>query len=425
MDTTLPSNKPKKLHYAWVMVIIGACLMMVQALRMFSFGIFLVPITTEFGWGRGDLSSAYSIALLVSSFLGLLSGRICDRYGPRMLVTIAGLFVAAGFFLMSRISTVWQMQLVWGLFMGAGGSLFFIPITATIARWFVKNRGLAIALNACGFSLGGVVTPPLCQYLIDVYGWRPACIVMGILAAVISVPLAQFLKHSPERAGGTAYGADSIVTNASEASPVKTDYSLKQAVRTGRFWLLGFLEFCFFASLQVVLVHITPYALDIGIPALTAASIVSFISVFSTVGRVATGFLSDKFGGRPILLASVITSVIALTWLTFANHVWEFYVFALVFGLAYGGMVPLTSLVPVELFGLTSFGVIIAGLSLVSTIGESMGAPVAGFIFDATGSYRIAFLICIALDSIATLFGVLMMRGGKKRKIPSGVISYR
>jgi OFA family oxalate/formate antiporter-like MFS transporter len=398
------------------MVIIGAALMLVQALRMFSFGIFLIPIATEFSWGRGDLSSAYSIALLVSSFLGILSGRICDKYGPRLLVTFAGLCVAAGFVLMSRIQTIWQVQLVWGLFMGAGGSLFFIPITATIARWFVKRRGLAIALNACGFSLGGVVTAPLCQYLIDGYGWRNAYLVMSVMAVLITVPLAQFLKHSPERAGCMAYGSEPDETPAAKASAAKADFTLKEAVRTGRFWLLGLLEFCFFASLQVVLVHITPYALDNGIPALTAASIVSFISVFSTVGRVATGFLSDKLGGRAVMLASVIAALVALIWLTFAGQVWMFYVFALVFGLAYGGMVPLTSLVPVELFGLTSFGVIIAGLGLVSTTGEAMGAPVAGFIFDATGSYRLAFLICIAVDALATIFGVAILRGGRGKK---------
>jgi MFS family permease len=276
------------------MVIIGASLMLVQALRMFSFGIFLKPITNEFGWGRGDLSSAYAIALFVSGFLAILSGRVCDKYGPRLLVTFAGLCIAAGFVLMSRINSIWQVQLYWGLFMGAGGSLFFIPITSTIARWFVKSRGLAVALTACGFSLGGVVTPPLCQYLIDSYGWRNAYLVMSVVAVVLTIPLAQFLKQSPEKAGCLAYGAEPSRNAASTAKGAQADLTLKQAVRTGRFWLMGFLEFCFFSSLQVVLVHITPYALDNAIPALTAATIVSFISVFSTVGRVATDVLSSS-----------------------------------------------------------------------------------------------------------------------------------
>ena len=106
------------------MVIISALLMLVQALRMFSFGIFLIPITAEFGWGRGELSSAYSLALLVSGFLSIISGRLCDKYGPRLLVTGAGLCIAVGFILMSRIHSIWQVQVVWGLFMGAGSSFY-------------------------------------------------------------------------------------------------------------------------------------------------------------------------------------------------------------------------------------------------------------------------------------------------------------
>jgi MFS family permease len=191
--------------------------------------------------------------------------------------------------------------------------------------------------------------------------------------------------------------------------------SLASAVRTSYFWLFGFLQFCFFCCLQVVLVHVNPYAVDIGIPALTAASIVSTISAFSTVGRIAAGFLSDKVGGRSMLIVCLSTATVALIWLLVARQVWMFYLFAMVFGLAYGGIVPLTAIVPTELFGLRAFGAIYAGLTLVSTIGESLGAPVAGFIFDITGRYWPAFLICIFLCSLATTLGILLMIFSKKQ----------
>ncbi len=399
------------------MVMVSAFLMLVQALRMFSFGMFLKPISDEYGWGRGELSSAYAIGMLASGCFALLAGKACDRYGPRILVTASGILVAAGFFLMSRINTVWQVQLIWGVFMGLGGCFFFIPITSTIPRWFATHRGAAIALTGAGFSLGGIITPPLCQLLITTYSWRTAYIVLSLLTLVIVMPLAQFLRHKPEQVGLRPYGAGpgdharaSLKSNGAAA-----EFTFSQAVRTGRFWLFGFLQFCFFASLQVVLVHINPYALDIGIPALTAASIVSFISLFSTVGRIATGFLSDRVGGRPVLVACLISATLALIWLLFTGDVWMFYVFAVVYGLAYGGMVPLTTIVPVDIFGLKAFGVIYAGLNFVSTIGESMGAPVAGFIFDATGSYRTAFLICVAACSIASSFGIIILRSGNKK----------
>ncbi len=410
-------GKLKRMHYGWIMVLVSACLMVVQALRIFTFGVFLKPITEEFGWGRGEISTAYAIGMFISGSFALVAGRASDRYGPRILVTVSGFLVATGFFLMSRISAIWQFQVIWGLLMGLGGSFFFIPITSTIPRWFAKHRGTAVALAGAGFGFGGIISPPLAQLLISTYDWRRTYVILSMITLAIVVPLAQLLKQSPERIGIRAYGEElDIKSGTAQVNSLAGEgFSFTGAVKTKYFWLFGFLQFCFFSCLQVVLVHINPYAVDIGIPALTAASIVSFISAFSTVGRIATGFLSDKVGGRPVLVACLATATLALIWLLVAKQVWMFFLFAMVFGLAYGGMVPLTAIVPAELFGLKAFGVIYAGLMLVSTTGESLGAPVAGFIFDLTGHYWPAFLICICLCSLATTLGILLMIFSRKQ----------
>ena len=318
--------------------------------------------------------------------------------------------------LMPRISALWQLQAIWGVLMGLGGSFFFIPIFTTIPRWFVKHRGMAIALTSAGFGFGGIISPPLAQLLISAYDWRITYIVLSLITFVIVVPLAQLLKQSPEKIGIKAYGDESDTNSGvvKVKSLASEGFSFKGAMKSRYFWLMGFVQFCFFSCLQVVLVHINPYAVDIGIPVLTAAGIVSFISAFSTVGRIATGFLSDKVGGRQMLVACLVTSTLALVWLLVARQVWMLYLFAMVFGLAYGGMVPLSTLVPAELFGLKAFGMIYAGLMLVSMTGESLGAPVAGFIFDITGHYWPAFLICIALSTFATILSIMIMKYGRK-----------
>ncbi len=412
-----PVSKLKKIHYGWIMVLVSACLMAVQALRIFTFGVFLKPITSEFGWGRGEISTAYAIGMFISGSFAIVAGRTSDRYGSRILVTVSGMLVATGFFLMSRINAIWQLQVIWGLLMGLGGSFFFVPITSTRPRWFVKHRGMAVALTGAGFGFGGIISPPLAQLLISAYNWRMSYVILSVISLAIVIPLAQLLKQSPERVGIKAYGEESETNlgTAQVKSLAGGGVSFTGAIKTRYFWLLGFLQFCFFSCLQVVLVHINPYAVDIGITALTAASILSFISAFSTVGRIATGFLSDKVGGRPMLVACLATSTLALILLLFARQVWMLYLFAMVFGLAYGGMVPLSAIVPAELFGLKAFGVIYAGLMLVSTIGESLGAPVAGFIFDKTGEYWPAFLICIVLSSLATTLGIMVMIYSRKR----------
>ena len=399
------------------MVIVSACLMVVQALRIFTFGVFLKPITLEFGWGRGEISTAYAIGMFASGSFAVVAGRASDRYGPRILVTGSGLLVATGFFLLSRVSALWQLQMIWGLLMGLGGSFFFIPITSAITRWFVKQRGTAVGLAGAGFSLGGIIAPPLAQLLISAYDWRRAYIILSLITLAIVIPLAQLLKQTPQQLGMKPYG-DETDTGSGRfevKSLASEGFSFMGALRTRYFWLFGFLQFCFFSCLQVVLVHINPYAVDIGIPALSAASIVSFISVFSTVGRIVAGFLSDKLGGRPVLVFCLATSTLSLTWLLIARQLWMFYLFAAVFGLAYGGMVPLSALVPAELFGLKAFGVIYAGLTLVSTIGESLGAPVAGFIFDRTGHYWPAFLICILLSTVATALSIMITISSRRQ----------
>ncbi len=410
-------NKLKTMHYAWTMVIVSACLMVVQAFRIFTFGVFLKSITSEFGWGRGEISTAYAIGMFTSGSSSIIAGRACDRYGPKSLVTASGILVATGFFLMSRISATWQLHLVWGLLMGLGGSFFFIPITSTIPRWFIKQRSAAVALTGAGFSLGGIVAPPLAQLLILKYNWRFSYIVLSLITLAIVIPLAQFLKQSPDTIGARAYGEE-LETNLGEPGIRKTpdeSLSFSGAIRIRYFWLFGALMFCFFSSLQVVLVHISPYAVDKGIPALTAAGIVSLISAFSTAGRIATGVLSDRVGGWPMLVICLILSTIALTWLLFVKQAWMFYLFAMLFGIAYGGMVPLTSVVPAELFGLRAFGAIYAGLMLVSTVGESLGAPVAGFIFDTTGEYWPALLICIFLSLLAIALSIIVLKYRRKR----------
>ena len=145
--------KLKNLHYGWVMVIMAACIMAIHALPIYTFGVFLVPLTTKFNWERGALSGAYSVYMLLGGFLALLSGRLSDKYGPRILVTLNGLLTGIGFLLLTQINSLWQVYLIWGLFMGVAGSCCFIPLLSAIPKWFTKKRGLAKGLTVTGYGL--------------------------------------------------------------------------------------------------------------------------------------------------------------------------------------------------------------------------------------------------------------------------------
>ncbi len=293
--------KSKHLYYGWVIVLIAASVLATQALIFYSFGIFLKPLTTEFNWERGALSAALSVNMVVAGLLGILTGRLSDKYGPRLLVTANGVLTGIAFLLMSQISSLWQVYLIWGFLMGIAGACCFIPLISTIPRWFAKNRGIAMGIAATGFGLGGIIAPPLAQWLISAYSWRQAYIILGLIILIIITPLAQFLKHSPQKMGLKPYGENETVKDEQSLAPAMGGLSFKQAIKTSRFWLFGLILFCFFFGLQTIVVHIVPYAVDIEIPATVAAGILSIIAGSSIIGRLSTGFTADRIGSRRAL----------------------------------------------------------------------------------------------------------------------------
>lgn len=386
----------------------SACIMAVHALVFYTFGIFLVPLTAEFNWDRGALSGAFSMAILLAGLFSILSGRLSDKYGPRVLVTVGGLSVGVGFLLMSQINSLWQAYLIWGLFMGIGSSCCFIPITSTIPRWFAKKRGIAIGITVAGFGLGGIISPPLAQWLISAFGWQQAFFILGLITFIMVIPLAQFLKHSPQRIGLKPYGEDETIKD--EQPLVTEGLSITQAIKTSRFWVWGLILFCFFFCIQVTIVHIVPHAIDIGVSPIIAASITSIIAGISVIGRLSIGFISDKMGARLLLIACFSLATLALLWLLFAKEIWMLYVFAIIFGIGYGGIVPLETVISAELFGLGSLGMILAGLTLFSTVGMALGPPLAGSIFDITGDYSLAFLICVIIGALAIILSLILLK---------------
>ena len=400
--------KFKHIYYGWVIIFTTAAIFGIQAIPGNTFGVFLVPLTTHFDWGRGALSGASSMSSIVGGFLGILTGRLSDKYGPRALVALSGLLVGIGLLLMSRISSLWQVYLIWGFFVGVGSSCFFTPIVSTIPRWFEKKRGMALGIVTAGAGLGGAIFPPLAQWLISSYGWRQPFFLLGLIVFIV-IPLAQLLKQSPEKTRVKGYEENGTIPHKQSVAST-SGFSFKQAIKANRFWVFAPIHVCFLFSMQVIFVHIVPYAVDIGTLPMAAASILSIIAGSSVIGNLSMGFISDKIGGKIAFSACLAVATLSLIWLLFARETWMFYLFAVVFGLASGGTSPLVTVVAVELFGLKSLGVILGGVMLIATIGGSLGAPLAGIIFDKTESYGLAFSICVILSVLAIIFSVMLLR---------------
>ena len=404
----------RHMHYAWVLVIISVFILAAVGFTFYPFGVFLKPITVDLGWDRGALSGALSLCIILSGVIGILSGRLSDRFGPRPTVTFGAILCGAAFLLLSLINSLWQVYLIMGILLGVGSAFCFVPILPVIPRWFAKRRGIAMGITMSGLGIGGIVTPLLTQLFISTWGWRWALIILGILTIVIIVPLAQFLKHSPQQAGLQPYGGDKNIGDEQSQSSALDGFSFSQAIKTRGFWLYGLILICTLFSTVTVIIHIVAHATDIGISEVQAASILSTVAAVSIVGRLVVGFLSDRIGGRLILTICLSLITLALIWLLFANELWMFYIFAAILGLANGGFTTLIPIISTELFGLVSLGVIIGALGVFMTLGQAIGAPLSGAIFDITGSYRLAFIIAIGVCAVSVIISLVLL--GNKGK---------
>ena len=401
---------PGRLHYGWKVVASSMVILATHSLTFFSFGIFLKPVTTQFGWERGAFSLAISITMIVSGSLSVLAGRLSDRHGPRLLVTISGLLTGTGFLLMSQISELWHVYLIYGGLIAVGGSGCVIPITSTIPRWFATKRGTALGLTWTGMAIGGMIGPLLAQSLISGHGWRLAYVALGLANLTLIPLLAQTLRRDPQQIGSRPYGESQAEQDGMPAGMLKGSLSLRQAVRTPRYWFLASLLPCIFFIHQVMMAHLAPHAIDAGMAPTMAATVISILGAANLIGRNLAGFASDRIGARSYLSICVMVVALAFVWLLFARDLWMLYLFAVVYGVAQGGVPIAHTLIIGDLFGLEYLGAIMATTMVMGSMGGAIGAPLAGSIYDGGGSYQSAFIICLGLGTLALILSLFLLR---------------
>jgi len=399
----------KRIYYGWIVVVISFFVISMNAIALFGFGVFIKPLTDQFGWERGELSSVFSIAVLIGGILSVVSGRLSNRVSPRIFMTIAGLSLGTGFMLTSIATELWQLYLSFGVPIGITIACSVIPVNATIPRWFSKRRGIAMAIPAAGFSLGGVVGPLLIESLISSSGWQHTFIILGILPFAITVPLAQFVKRPPEE---TELPVKSVSEKNDQPEKSGSDgFSIKKDVLLNKwFWPFACIQFAFGFSTQMIIVHLTPYGIDVGLEPIVAAGILSFSSAIGILATVIIGPLADKIKPAKLQTIDFTLLTISLIILIFARTAPVFYVFAFVFGFARQGAGLLQSLTGVEILGVKNFGFYIGTFLLFGTTGGMVGTPVAGFIFDATGRYTTAFWMGVAAGCLAIFTTSLLLR---------------
>jgi MFS family permease len=406
----------RKIHYGWIIVASAFFIFATNSLAIYGFGVFLTPLTEEFSWDRGALSAAFSAGILVAGLLATIAGRISDRYGPGLPVAIGSIAMAIGLVLMSRVTALWQAYAIWGVFLGIGIGGTIVPINTTIPRWFATKMGIAIAIPISGFGAGSILSPILTQWLVDVYTWKTAFVVLGVIRLVLALPFSFFLKRNPGDKGLQPYGE----ARPEEEIPVEAfteGISFREALKSRRFWLFAATHFGFGFCLQTIVVHVVPNAIDKGIPSVVSAGILSILAAAGVFGTLSAGFFASRIGSLRLMTISLLMFTLSIAWLLISGEVWMFYLFAIVFGFSHGAAIPLWTICAAEIFGMKSLGMIFGTVMMIGTFGGSIGAPMSGVIFDKTGNYNIAFIVGICLG-VMTIISSILLRRDRKLQIP-------
>ena len=411
--------KPK-VFYGYIVVAGVFVVMMISMGTLATFGVYFGSLLDEFGWTRTATSGAFSLYAILTGMLSVIMGNITDKVGPRKVVTGCAILSGAGYALMSQVSSVWQLYLFYGVITAAGMSGGMIPALSLVARWFVKRRGLMTAVAMAAQGAGGIIMPPLANWLIASYGWRTAYIVQGAITLVLILAAAQVLKRDPSQLGLAPYGAGEH-PEAVHTSAKPPGLSVEQALRTRQFWLMCALAMLFSFTFSVVMVHIPIAGEGLGMSAAAAAAILSLMFATEVVGKMVWGGAVDRIGYNLVLVIGFGVGAASVLWFTTAVEPWMFYVFAAVFGVAHGCWVGLPPLAG-NLFGLRSHGAFIGFAYLSSQVGNMVGPVLAGYIFDATGSYRSAWIMISATAAASAVITVLIWKAGSPRRLAAAAM---
>lgn len=393
--------------YGYNIVGAGSVVQAVSIGAMFTYGVFFKEFQAEFGWSRAMISGASSLAFLMMGTVGMLMGRMNDRVGPKRLIVAAGLSFATGYLPMAFMHAPWHLYLLYGLFVGAGLSAHDVVTLSTVARWFIRRRGLMTGFVKVGTGAGQLLVPLAATALIAAYGWRTSYLIMGVAVMMALILVAQCLRLDPGEMNLLPDG-DTLPAEGVEKKPRETGVVLRTAIRTRPLWILCAVELIVFGCLLTIVVQIVPHAMDLGLPPVTAAGVLSTIGGVSMVGRLVMGATNDRIGGRRSLLICFGVLMCGFLCLLAARGAWMLFLFAIVYGFAHGGFFTVMSPTVAELFGTGSHGALFGVVLFCGTLGGAAGPILAGYTFDVTGTYQPVFLVLTGLLAIGFMLVFLL-----------------
>jgi MFS family permease len=409
---TYPRGMSREPRYRWVIVALGALMGCVSIGALFSLAVFQTPMSQTTEWSRAGISAAMTINFLVLAFGSFLWGSVSDRFGPRIVTLIGAVLLGLALVLASRATSLLLFQLTFGFLMGLSVSAFFAPMIAAVTGWFETRRSLAVSLVSAGVGVAPVTISPLAAWLLDRTDWRSAMLIIGLIAWALLVPAALFVRRpptAPPAPAGTPVAAPGM--------------KVSEAITSKHFLILGFTFFACCAAHSGPIFHVISYATWCGIGLKAATSIYSVEGVGGLGGRLLLGLLADRYGAKWVLVGGLLVQSVAITAYLAARGLGEFYVIAAIFGIAYGGVMPLYAVLARDYFGQNIMGSVFGAATMLSSLGMAIGPLAGGWVFDTFGTYAWLYVGSGSIALAATLLALFFPRSPADGDRPRGVLA--
>jgi len=401
-----------KFFYGWIVVAVAFVSLLISLGIRFTYSIFFIPLTNEFGWDRASTSSIFSISLLLFAVVGPLLGNLMDRLGARIVFVAGSAILGIGLMLSGTAQSLWQMVVYYSIIASLGLAALSLGMHGVVlSRWFIRRRGLAIGLAFAGTGIGTFIFSPLVEQLIANYGWRGTYFALGAIVLVLLVPINALWARSHPKEMNQLPDGESLLIESTQHAPTKPTHNARTVLRDARLWLLLIVTLLALTAARMIVVHAVAHMVDVGFTTLFAATVFGAVGLVQAPATVTWGWISDRTGRVwSFALGSicVVAAIAILLYLeTDTNPVFA-WLFALAFGLGDSSRTSLINALTADLYEGPDFGTINGYNITALGLGGALGPWLGGYIFDATGHYTIAFWFALIATIIAT-FGVMIL----------------
>ena len=412
MSSSLIKDLNKKYHlkhFAWVVVLIASIIQMVGSTIRNVFGVMVQPMSETFGWSQGEIGLGYAIAALCTAFFSPIAGILGDIFGAKKTMIFGTFLFLIGMLLTANSSTILEFYFAYGIVLGVAQSIYLVPIVPAVVGWFKRGTGIGTGSMMVAWSVGPALSIQALAICFENFGWQNTFMIFGIFGTLIIFICLLFFSDSPEKKGVKPYGWLSSDGNSEDSVNKWSKLNQKIIFKTDSFWHLINIHFWGCVGHAVILVAVIPMAVNQGLSLVQASGILSIIAVVSISSRFAAPIIGDKFGSKPIIFLSFLGQGLSVLILLGANSVFDFYLFAIMFGIPYGGEGTVIPVINKQYYGRFPMGTTYGWQLFGAGIGMAIGGFVPGILFDYLGNYNFA----IWVSSLSSLWGaviVLMLR---------------